>query len=134
MKQKYSFPSLYLLFFMSFNALAIDIHTFATEEQRLSYQKLTEELRCMVCQNQNIADSDAPLAQDLRKEVAKMLQAGQTERQISDFMVDRYGDFVQYSPPLRADTLLLWLLPVLVFVIAAFVLIRSIKKTGSEDS
>lgn len=113
----------------SLNASAIDPITFDSEEQRLSFQKLTEELRCLVCQNQNIADSDAPLAQDLRKEVAERLHAGQTERQISDFMVERYGDFVQYSPPLRADTLMLWILPIIVLMIAAFMLIRTIKKT-----
>jgi cytochrome c-type biogenesis protein CcmH len=117
----------------AFSAVAIDIHTFETEEQRSTYKKLTEELRCLVCQNQNIADSDAELAQDLRREVAEMVQAGQTEVQISDFMVERYGDFVQYTPPLRMDTIMLWVLPVIVFFIAAFVMIRSIKRTGEDQ-
>ena len=117
----------------AFSAVAIDIHTFETEEQRSTYKNLTEELRCLVCQNQNIADSDAELAQDLRREVAEMVQAGQTEVQISDFMVERYGDFVQYTPPLRMDTIMLWVLPIIVFFIAAFVMIRSIKRTGEDQ-
>lgn len=118
---------------LSFNVLAIDPHTFETEEQRITYQQLTEELRCLVCQNQNIADSDASLAQDLRREVAEMVQSGQTATQISDFMVERYGDFVQYKPPVRIDTIMLWVLPLLVFLIAAFVLIRTIKRSGEES-
>lgn len=72
---------------------------------------LSEELRCMVCQNQSIDDSEAPLAHDLRVLVRQRLQAGDTDRQVLDFLVARYGDFVLLKPPFNADTLLLWGLP-----------------------
>ena len=117
-----------LLLLLSFNVSAIDIHEFETESQRLDYQQLTEELRCLVCQNQNIADSDAGLAKDLRNEVAKLIKQGQNQTQITDYMVIRYGDFVRYSPPMRADTIILWALPFIVLLIAASILIISIKR------
>ncbi len=113
---------------MSFTIGAIDIHEFETEQQRLDYQQLTEELRCLVCQNQNIADSDAGLAKDLRNEVAKLVKQGQDQTQITDYLVVRYGDFVRYSPPMRADTIILWVMPFLVLLIAGTILIISIKR------
>ena len=82
-------------------------------EKRL--QHLSEELRCLVCQNQNIADSNAELAQDLRREIRGMIQAGKSDGEIMDFMVSRYGDFVRYRPPLKGTTLLLWFGPALLF-------------------
>jgi len=75
-------------------------------EKRL--QELSAELRCLVCQNQNIADSNAELAQDLRREIRSMIKDGKSNGDIIDFMVTRYGDFVLYRPPLKASTLLLW--------------------------
>ncbi len=113
---------------------AIDIHEFKTEQQRLDYQQLTEELRCLVCQNQNIADSDAGLAKDLRNEVAKMVNQGMSQNEITDYLVERYGDFVRYSPPMRADTLVLWLMPLLILLIAGFIVIRTIKKNASNTT
>ena len=107
---------------------AIDIHEFTNEEQRLDYQQLTEELRCLVCQNQNIADSDAGLAKDLRNEVAKLIKQGQDQTQITDYMVQRYGDFVRYSPPMRLDTIMLWVMPFIVLLIAGIILVVSIKR------
>lgn len=86
---------------------------FESEEQQARFKHLTHELRCLVCQNQNLADSDAPLAIDLRNELYKMLQTGATDEQIKGFMVERYGDFVLYRPPLQANTYLLWLGPAL---------------------
>lgn len=123
-----------LLLILTFSVNAIDIHEFDNEEQRLDYQQLTEELRCLVCQNQNIADSDAGLAKDLRNEVAKLIKQGQNQIQITDYMVQRYGDFVRYSPPMRTDTLILWVMPLLVFLIAAFVLIRGIKRNSTTPN
>lgn len=122
-----------LLLILTFTVNAIDIHEFDNEEQRLDYQQLTEELRCLVCQNQNIADSDAGLAKDLRNEVAKLIKQGQNQIQITDYMVQRYGDFVRYSPPMRTDTLILWVMPLLVLLIATFVLIRAIKNNSSHS-
>ena len=123
---------LLIIAFTSFSVCAIDIHQFETEQQRLDYQQLTEELRCLVCQNQNIADSDAGLAKDLRNEVAKFIKQGQNQEQITEYMVERYGDFVRYNPPMRTDTIILWLLPLLVFLIAVLILIRTIKKNATK--
>ena len=75
-------------------------------EQRV--MRLAEELRCLVCQNQTIADSHAGLATDLKNEIREQLKAGKSEKQIVDFMVERYGDFVLYRPPMKATTILLW--------------------------
>lgn len=111
----------------------IDIHEFETEQQRLDYQQLTEELRCLVCQNQNIADSDAGLAKDLRNEVAKLVKQGQNQTQITDYLVERYGDFIRYSPPMRLDTIVLWVMPFIVLLIAGVMVITIIRKSGHKS-
>ena len=80
---------------------------------------LAHELRCLVCQNQTLADSNAPLAVDLRNQIREQLAAGKSERDVVDFMVARYGDFVLYRPPLKASTVLLWAGP-FAFLIAGF--------------
>ncbi len=85
---------------------------------------LSTELRCLVCQNQNIADSHAELAEDLRTEIREMIKAGKTDKEIIDFMVARYGDFVLYRPPLKGITLLLWGGPIALMIIGLLVLIR----------
>ena len=95
-------------------------------EKRL--QKLSEELRCLVCQNQTIADSNAELAQDLRREVRTMIKDGKTDQEIVDFMVVRYGDFVLYRPPLKAITLLLWGGPVALMLLGLFILLRYLRR------
>ncbi len=87
---------------------AIDTFEFASEAERQRYRNLIEELRCPKCQNQNIADSDAPIAMDLRGEIYRMLEEGKSNEEIIDFLVSRYGDFVLYKPPLTSRTLLLW--------------------------
>lgn len=87
---------------------AIDTYEFRSDDERARYRVLIEELRCPKCQNQNIADSDAPIAMDLRREIHRMLGEGQSNEQIVDFLVDRYGDFVRYNPPRDARTWLLW--------------------------
>ncbi|MEE1920443.1 cytochrome c-type biogenesis protein [Pseudomonas sp. 148P] len=90
---------------------AIDTYQFADEAERERYRELTKELRCPKCQNQDIADSNAPIAADLRREIFRMLGEGKSNQQIVDFMVDRYGDFVRYKPALTAKTWLLWFGP-----------------------
>ena len=87
---------------------AIDTYEFKDEASRERYRTLTEELRCPKCQNQNIADSDAPIAMDLRREIYRMLDEGKSNEEIVDFLVARYGDFVRYNPPVDARTWLLW--------------------------
>ena len=86
--------------------------------------KLSEELRCLVCQNQNIADSNAELAQDLRREIRTMIHDGKSDKEIVDFMVARYGDFVLYRPPLKGTTLLLWGGPLVLLALGLFLLVR----------
>ena len=90
---------------------AIDTYQFRDDAERERYQQLTKELRCPKCQNQDIADSNAPIAADLRKEIFRMLGEGRSNQQIIDFMVDRYGDFVRYKPALTGKTALLWFGP-----------------------
>lgn len=92
---------------------AIDTYEFADEAQRERFRELTKELRCPKCQNQDIADSNAPIAADLRREIHRMLGEGRSDQEIVDFMVDRYGDFVRYKPPVTARTFLLWYGPAL---------------------
>ena len=89
---------------------------FDSTEQQERFNELTEELRCLVCQNQNLADSDAPLAHDLRDEIYKMMQAGRSNDEIKIFLVERYGDFVLYRPPVKGNTLVLWLAPALLLI------------------
>jgi len=85
---------------------------------------LTSELRCLVCQNQTIADSNAELAVDLRREIREQIKAGKTDAEIRSFMTTRYGDFVLYRPPLKATTVLLWFGPALLLVAGIVVLVR----------
>jgi len=104
---------------------------FASQQQQERFNKLTEELRCLVCQNQNLADSDAPLAHDLRREVHEMVLAGRTNEQIKQFLVTRYGDFVLYRPPVQKNTYLLWLAPLGLLLVGALVLRSSIGKRSA---
>ena len=96
------------------------------------YENINRELRCLVCQNQTIADSNATLAQDLRREVREMIAAGKTDDEIRDFMIERYGDFVLYRPRMTAQNFLLWAAPALLLLIAAVVLFRVIRRRGQE--
>ena len=118
---------------------AIDTYEFAKEGDRERFRELTKELRCPKCQNQDIADSNAPIAADLRKEIFRMLGEGKDNQQIIDFMVDRYGDFVRYKPALNAKTALLWFGPAgLLFgglvVIAVIVRRRRAQRTETPPS
>lgn len=114
---------------------AIDTYEFKSDAERERYRSLIEELRCPKCQNQNIADSDAPIAMDLRREIYRMLGEGQSDEQIVDYLVARYGDFVRYKPPLDARTLLLWYGPAgllaIGFGVLALILVR--RRRGVAD-
>jgi cytochrome c-type biogenesis protein CcmH len=92
---------------------------------------LADELRCLVCQNQTLADSNAPLAVDLRREIREQLQAGKSEREVKDFMVARYGDFVLYRPPFKASTAALWLGPFALLVLGAWLYFRIVRRRRS---
>ncbi len=102
--------------------------SFDSAEQEQRFQDLTEELRCAVCQNQSLADSDAPLAQDLRQEIHDMMMDGQSDEQIRGFLVDRYGDFVLYRPAMGGNTLLLWLAPALLLGGGGLVVAYSVRR------
>jgi len=90
--------------------------------------ELASELRCLVCQNETLADSQADLAADLRRQIREQLKAGATERQVVEFLVARYGDFVLYRPPLKATTVLLWFGPFVLLVLGVFLLMRRIRR------
>jgi cytochrome c-type biogenesis protein CcmH len=127
---------LFLTLTLSFVALAQQTPVqepmvFDSQEQEDRFNQLTRELRCLVCQNQNLADSDATLAHDLRREVHEMLQTGQSNEQIKQFMVARYGDFVLYRPPVQTNTYLLWLAPLVLLLGGALVLRASIRKRAA---
>ena len=101
---------------------------FSTPEHEQRYRALVDELRCLVCQNQTIAESNADLASDLRREVYRMVEDGRSEDEIAGFMVARYGDFVLYRPPLRGDTILLWAGPFLLAVFGLAVLALHLRR------
>lgn len=116
---------------------AIDVFEFDTDAQRERYRVLVEELRCPKCQNQNLAGSNSEISIDLRRELHRMLLAGKSDDEIKAFMVDRYGEFVLYRPPLKHSTLVLWLLPVGLLVIGAstiLLILRQRRKVKSEPS
>ena len=110
----------------------IEAYQFDDPVKEARYKKLIEELRCLVCQNQNLADSNAELAQDMRSLTYDMVKRGASEEEVVTYMVDRYGDFVMYRPPLRSSTYLLWAGPFIILVSAVVVLINIIRRKGRE--
>ena len=115
------------------NALAIDTEAaFDDPVLQQRYESINRELRCLVCQNQTIADSNATLAQDLRREVRDMIAAGKTDDEIREFMIERYGDFVLYRPRMTAQNFLLWAAPALLLLIAAVALVRVVRRRAQE--
>ena len=122
-----------LLIFAQLSSAAIESREFTNPDQQVIYENLISELRCLVCQNQTIGESNADLASDLRRQVYEMLQQGQSKQDILLYMTHRYGDFVLYNPPFKAKTSLLWIGPVLFLVIgliAAFLTIRHKKQNN----
>lgn len=116
------------LLLASFALLAIDPLPFADDAERVRFQTLVAELRCTVCQNQNLADSNAALAKDLRMKVFEMMRDGSSDAQIKQFLVDRYGDFVLYRPPMNRHTWLLWFGPGVVFLLGAGFVVMSMRR------
>ena len=120
---------LFFLLLIALPALAIDPSDKLDDpEQQAMYKRITKEVRCLVCQNQTIADSTAPLAADLRREIKRMIVAGQSEDEIKDFLVERYGDFVLYKPRFQSWNMLLWIAPVLILVFGAAALVRIVRR------
>ena len=119
--------------FMFTNVAAIDTPMeFNDQATELRFKKLTEELRCLVCQNQSLADSHAELAQDLRNEVYKMVIAGDSDKEIIEYLVTRYGDFVLYRPPVKNTTYFLWFGPFLILLIAIIIIARVIRTRAND--
>ena len=108
--------------------------TFNNKNLEQRYYSLIEEIRCLVCQNQSLADSDAPLAQDLRNEIYKMIHSKKSNNQITNYLVERYGDFVLYRPPLKKNTWFLWFGPFLFLAIAFFIVIFVIRNQARNET
>ncbi len=107
---------------------AIEVLEFNDPAMEAEYKNLIEELRCLVCQNQNLAASDAELAQDLRKQTYEMLMQGKHKEEVIEYMVNRYGDFVLYNPPLKSNTLLLWGGPFALLLLVLIIVIFRIRR------
>ncbi|GKV93227.1 cytochrome c-type biogenesis protein CcmH [Pectobacterium aroidearum] len=125
---------------LSFSVLASsEVLRFDNDTQEQQFRELTMQLRCPKCQNNSIADSNSMIASDMRQKVYELMQQGQTKEQVVDYMVDRYGYFVTYEPPITPFTLLLWLLPALFLAAGGWMIIRrahrikSVKEPMSEQ-
>ena len=119
------------LLFSSVAFSAIDALNFTSPQQESDYHQLTQSLRCPQCQNNNIADSNATIAVDMRGKVFELLQEGKSKNDVVDYMVARYGNFVTYDPPMTASTLVLWIAPLLLVLLGVVFLLRRKPKVQS---
>lgn len=117
-----------LALLLSLPAGAQDVTQTLDPAQQARYQQLIHELRCLVCQNQTISDSDAPLAKDLRDQVQRQIAEGRSDAEIKQYLTARYGDFVLYKPPVKKTTLLLWAGPFALLLGALVVAIRRMRR------
>ena len=129
MKKTWLFLTALLFSSMAFSA--IDALNFTSPQQESDYHQLTQSLRCPQCQNNNIADSNATIAVDMRGKVFEILQEGKSKNDVVDYMVARYGNFVTYDPPITASTLVLWIAPLLLVLLGVVFLLRRKPKTQS---
>ena len=111
----------------------VEVLEFESPAHEERYNKLIAELRCLVCQNQNLADSNAELAVDLRRKTYELVSKDKSEKEIASYMVQRYGDFVLYRPPLNSSTLLLWTGPFIILLVGVSLLIRTIRRRRAEQ-
>jgi cytochrome c-type biogenesis protein CcmH len=123
-----------LLLLIALPVAAIDPLPFADRAEEVRFQDLVRELRCLVCQNQNLADSDAMLAKDLRAEVFELMRSGKNDTEIKQFLTDRYGDFVLYKPPVKPGTWLLWFGPLLVLAIGFWIARRLMRRPPTGET
>ncbi len=117
-----------LMFAGVVHAQAIEPMPFANHAQELRFQHLTHQLRCPMCQNESLADSNAPIARDLRKQIFKLMQEGKSDEEIKQYLVARYSNYILYDPPLKPGTLLLWFGPLLILFGGAGVVLVAIRK------
>lgn len=121
--------TLCLLFGLAGNAFAtIDAYSFKSPQDEQRFTGLIEQFRCPKCQNSNLAGSNAPIAKDLKDRIYQLMQQGKSDEEIKAYLVDRYGDFITYKPPLRANTLLLWGGPFSLLILVAAVLVWRVRK------
>jgi cytochrome c-type biogenesis protein CcmH len=118
----------FILFSGSGQASPVDTYLFQDEVTKVRFQALNKELRCPKCQNQNLADSNSPIAADLRKEVYELLQQGKADSEIVTFMVDRYGEFVLYRPRVSQLTYVLWFGPIILILVGIFIVIMIVRR------
>ena len=121
-----------LIFAVVMRAFAIDPLPFKDRAEEVRFQNQTKQLRCLVCQNQSLADSEAQLAGELRRQVFDMMQAGKSDAEIKQYLVARYNDFVLYDPPLKPGTWLLWLGPGVLLAAGVGVLINVLRKRARQ--
>jgi cytochrome c-type biogenesis protein CcmH len=124
-----------VLIFSSNQVLASPVETFEFNDEvtKIRFQALSKELRCPKCQNQNLADSNSPIAQDLRKELYQLLQQGKADIEIVDFMVNRYGEFVLYRPRVSAVTYILWFGPIILILLGIIVVIFIVRRKPIDE-
>ncbi len=113
-------------------ANTIEAYRFDNPENEARYKQLIEELRCLVCQNQNLADSNASLARDMRRLTYEMVREGKSKQEVAAFMVQRYGDFVLYRPPFRRSTALLWIGPFIILAAGVVGLLMVVRRRNRE--
>lgn len=112
---------------------AIDVHEFDREVDRKRYQSFIDEMRCPKCQNQNLSGSDSPIAMDLRRELYLMINEGKSDKEIVDFMVERYGEFILYRPRINASTIVLWVAPIFLLIAGIILLLLIVRKRRVVD-
>lgn len=125
--------ALMLMIFSFQLSAAIEIYQFEHKQQEVLYSQLIDELRCLVCQNQNLSASNSALAKDLRHQTYQMVMEGQSQAQIMDYMTQRYGDFVLYRPPVKSSTVLLWLGPFILLLVGVWLLVSTLRKEKQQQ-
>ena len=122
------------VFWLNTSQAAIDVYDFKTPAEEQRFQVLIGELRCPKCQNQNLAGSEAPIAKDLKDRTYQLMQEGKSDNEIRDYMIDRYGDFISYKPPVRSTTYLLWFGPFILLVTVILVIVVRRRQTKPDAS
>lgn len=122
-----------LTFSVSINASPVETFTFKNDVTKIRFQTLTKELRCPKCQNQDLADSNAPIAADLRKKIYAQLNQGKSDKEIIDYMVDRYGDFVLYRPRVSSLTYVLWFGPAFALLFGVIIVVLVLRSRNNKQ-
>ena len=125
--------SVFLLVTQSYVSAQVDTFEFDNDEQQSRFRQLSDELRCPMCQNTNLSGSTGGVAEDLRREIHRMILEGLSNEEIEQFMFERYGDFIFYRPRLRAETILLWFGPLVFLIIGGFVAYSIFRRANSVD-